>query len=115
MAFRFSGKQDVYIEIAEKYKEYILNGIYKYGDKLPSVRYIALELNVNPNTVARAFSLLEKWGYINSISKKGAFVIFSGECIDKTEKILSSINELKSDGITYDEILTVLKGVYGND
>ena len=115
MAFRFSGKQDVYIEIATMYKGYIDSGIYKNGDKLPSVRYVALELNVNPNTVSKAYSLLESWGYISSINKKGAFVIFSGECIDKTEKILSSINELKSDGVTYNEILTVLKGVYGND
>ena len=108
-------KIDAPIDINFDAMGYIDSGIYKNGDKLPSVRYVALELSVNPNTVSKAYSLLESWGYISSINKKGAFVIFSGECIDKTEKILSSINELKSDGITYNEILTVLKGVYGND
>ena len=115
MSFRFSGKQDVYIEIAEKYKEYILNGIYKYGDKLPSVRYIALELGVNPNTVARAFSLLEEWGYINSISKKGAFVIYSGESTNCNDAVFKSVLDLKNSGVTYDELLKVLKEVYKND
>ena len=115
VAFRFSGKQDVYIEIAEKYKEYILNGIYKYGDKLPSVRYIALELNVNPNTVARAFSLLEKWGYINSISKKGAFVIYNGESANCNESVFKAVLDLKNGGVTYDELLNALKEVYKND
>lgn len=115
MALRFSGKQDVYIEIAEKYKEYILNGIYKYGDKLPSVRYTALELGVNPNTVARAFSLLEEWGYINSISKKGAFVIYNGESTNGNEAVLKSVLDLKNSGITYDELLNALKEVYKND
>lgn len=115
VAFRFSGKQDVYIEIAEKYKEYILNGIYKYGDKLPSVRYVALELNVNPNTVARAFSLLEKWGYINSISKKGAFVIYNGESTNCNETVFKAVLDLKNGGVTYDELLNALKEVYKND
>ena len=115
MAFRFSGKQDVYIEIAEKYKEYILNGIYRYGDKLPSVRYVALELGVNPNTVARAFSLLEEWGFINSISKKGAFVIYTSESTNCNEAVFKAVLDLKNDGVTYDELLNALKEVYKND
>ena len=115
MAFRFSGKQDVYIEIAEKYKEYIIGGIYKYGDKLPSVRVVALELGVNPNTVARAFSLLEEWGYIRAISKKGAFVIYNDGINQKDSGIYNAILELKSSGVTYDELLDAIREVYKND
>ena len=54
MAFQFIGKQDGYLEIANKYEGYITNGLYKAGDKLPSVRAVAAELGVNPNTVAKA-------------------------------------------------------------
>lgn len=82
MQLNFSGKQDVYLEIAEKYKEYIRLGIIKNGEKLPSVREAAGELGVNPNTVARAYSKLEEDGYIRSLPKKGAFVTY-GE--DKNE------------------------------
>ena len=75
----FSGKQDVYLEISEKYKEYIKLGIIKNGEKLPSVRDAASEMSVNPNTVARAYSKLEEEGYIKSLPKKGAYVIYDGE------------------------------------
>ncbi len=113
MAFRFSGKQDVYIEIAEKYKEYIISGIYKYGDKLPSVRQVGLELGVNPNTVARSYSLLEEWGFINAISKKGAFVIYNEASTNCP--LFKAIYELKSSGISYEELLDIAKEVYKND
>ncbi len=115
MAFRFSGKQDVYIEIAEKYKEYIIGGIYKYGDKLPSVRYVALELGVNPNTVARSYSLLEEWGFINAISKKGAFVTYNEAQKNSDSILFKAICELKSNGISYEELLNMAKEVYRND
>ena len=83
MQLNFSGKQDVYLEIAEKYKEYIKLGIIKNGEKLPSVREAACEISVNPNTVARAYSKLEEEGYIKSLPKKGAFVTY-GE--DQSER-----------------------------
>lgn len=115
MAFRFSGKQDVYIEIATMYKGYIDSGIYKNGDKLPSVRYVALELSVNPNTVSKAYSLLESWGYISSINKKGAFVIYNGESTNCNETVFKAVLDLKNGGVTYDELLNALKEVYKND
>ena len=70
----FSGKQDVYIEIAERYKEYIDKGILSGGEKLPSVREAACTLGVNPNTVAKAYARLEEEGYIVTLPKKGAYV-----------------------------------------
>lgn len=112
MAFRFSGKQDVYIEIAEKYKEYIIGGIYKYDDRLPSVRIVALELGVNPNTVARAYSLLEEWGYIRAISKKGAFVIYNDGANSTDNSIYKTISELKNSGVSYNELLKIITEVY---
>ena len=115
MALEFSGKQDVYIEIAERYKAYIKRGIYKNGEKLPSVRTVAGEIRVNPNTVQRAYSLLEEWGYIKSLNKKGAFVIYTGDRVNKSNFVFDAIVQLKNDGATYDEILTALKEAYKND
>ena len=69
MAKVFSSKRDVYIEIADRYEKYITLGVIKSGEKLPSVRVTAGELGVTPNTVQRAYSLLEERGF------KGSFTI----------------------------------------
>ena len=78
MKFNFSGNQDIYLEIAERYKEYIRKGVLQDGDKLPSVRVAAGELSVNPNTVAKAYAKLEQDGYITSLPKKGIYVTYEG-------------------------------------
>ncbi len=113
----FSGKQDVYIELAGRYKQYILSGIYKNGDKLPSVRVVATELSVNPNTVAKAYSLLESEGYIVALPKKGAYVVYE-QAVDsnrssKNAELVRVINEARENGTAYDEIITLVKEVYG--
>ena len=62
MAWISSGRQDIYLDIADKYEQYIKSGLYQNGDKLPSVRTAASDMGVNPNTVARAYALLEESG-----------------------------------------------------
>lgn len=117
----FSGKQDVYLEIARRFEEYIRTGIYKNGDKLPSVRIEAGELGVNPNTVARAYSYLEEQGLVVSLPKKGAFVTFESknDGIDsKNEDIVrakAAILKLQSLGMTYGEVDQLVKEVFDND
>lgn len=76
MSMILSGKKDVYLEILEKYRGYIQAGVYAPGERLPSVRTIASDIGVNPNTVAKAFSLLEEQGYIRSLPKKGMYVAY---------------------------------------
>ena len=114
MRFNFSGKQDVYIEIAGRYREYILLGIIKNGEKLPSVREAAEELGVNPNTIARAYSLLEEEGFIRAVPKKGAFVIFGEK--KKEGKLVadkkSIVYALKNMGIDKETVLKWIEEVY---
>ena len=121
MRFNFSGKQDVYIEVAEKYREYIKLGLIKNGDKLPSIRMAASELGINPNTMARAYALLEDEGYISSIPKKGIYVTYAEEQnkkddTNKNENVLSPCNdvieELKSKGYSKEQILKAIEEVY---
>ena len=112
---RFSGKQDVYLEIAERYKEYIKLGVIKNGEKLPSVRVAAGEMGVNPNTVARAYSMLEAEGYICALPKKGVFVIWekenSGECPDKKNVICA----LRDMGVSREALLAWIEEVYSEN
>ena len=114
MQARFSGKQDVYLEIAERYKEYIRLGIIKNGEKLPSVRSAAGEMGVNPNTVARAYSLLEAEGYIRALPKKGAFVIFKNENSGEPDK-KSIIFALRDMGVSRSTLERWIEEVYTED
>ncbi len=118
MQWKLSGKQDVYLEIASRYKEYITLGLLRDGEKLPSVRTAAGELGVNPNTVAKAYALLEEWGYICALPKKGAFVSYTGESTPKFEVSAQDralIRSLKDKGITKETLLQIIEEVYGND
>ena len=67
----------IYSQIIDGFREQIAAGILKPGDKLPSVRDLAAELAINPNTIQRAYRQLELEGWIVSMQGKGSFV--SGE------------------------------------
>ena len=118
MSNPFSGKRDVYLDIAERYEQYITLGVIKPGEKLPSVRTAATELRVNPNTVQRAYSLLEEKGLIRSVPKKGAFVTFGGDAANDSSSLVDltlEIIDLKERGITKERIISVIEGVYKDD
>ena len=64
----------IYEQLYKKTVELIIKGILKEGDQLPSVRNLAKELSVNPNTVAKAYRTLEIDGYIYSTVGRGTFM-----------------------------------------
>ena len=113
MQLKLLGKQDVYVEIAERYKEYIQLGVFKNGDKLPSVREAAGELGVNPNTVARAYALLEEEGFICALPKKGAYVTFGEEGKKAEPDKKNVIYALRDMGISKATLIKWIEEVYG--
>ncbi len=64
----------IYEQLYRKVIELILKGVLTEQEKLPSVRSLATELGVNPNTVAKAYSLLERDGIIYSLAGRGSFI-----------------------------------------
>ena len=64
----------VYIQILEQLRTRVFSGSLAAGDALPSVRQLAVELRVNPNTVAKAYMLLEREGVIETVRRRGTFV-----------------------------------------
>ena len=64
----------IYTQIADGFLEQILAGILPEGEKLPSVRELAAELSINPNTIQRAYRELEAAGWIATVPGKGCFV-----------------------------------------
>jgi len=64
----------IYSQIVEGFREQILGGVLQSGDKLPSVRELAGQLAINPNTIQRAYRELEMQGWIATVAGKGCFV-----------------------------------------
>lgn len=64
----------IYTQICDGFRDQIRAGVLRTGDKLPSVRELATQLTINPNTIQRAYRELEVQGWITSVGGKGCFV-----------------------------------------
>ena len=64
----------IYLQIVDGFKAQILAGVLEAGEKLPSVRELATELSINPNTIQRAYRQLEALGWIATVPGKGCVV-----------------------------------------
>ena len=96
MDYRFNDNIPIYIQLVEMIKTDIVSGKYQPGDKLPAVRDLAMELGVNPNTVKRAFSELEREDLVKSDRTNGRYVTEDKKKIKELLKVLSEkyIDEL---------------------
>lgn len=91
---KFDDKLPIYTQIVDYLKGKIINGEFKEGEKLPSVREIATRLKVNPNTVQRSYQVLEVEAIVFTQRGKGSFVT---EDKDKIKELkLSMANEIIS-------------------
>ena len=96
MSWTFKSDQPIYIQIVERIEIRIVKGEYPPGSKLPSVRELALEAGVNPNTVQRAYADLEQNGFVRTERTSGKYVTDDAEMLISLRKSLSSkyIDEL---------------------
>lgn len=99
----------IYIQIIDNLRSQIAAGILQPGDKLPSVRELATQLSINPNTIQRAYREMEANGMIQTIPGKGCFVcgISDGPNWEKLDRI---VEQLLSQGVTRAEILNHIGG-----
>ncbi len=113
--FNFDNDRTIYIQLVESLKKYIISGKIKPGDRLPSVRDLALMIKVNPNTIQRALSELKDASLIYTERTNGKFVTCDKEIIAKykndlikkeTDFYLSCMNEL---GLSKKEVIKYLK------
>ena len=70
----FRDARPIYTQIVDGFRSQIKAGVLHHGDRLPSVRELATELTINPNTIQRAYRELEMQGFIASVPGKGCFV-----------------------------------------
>ena len=105
----------IYSQIAEGFRNQISAGILQPGDKLPSVRELAAQLAINPNTIQRAYRELEMDGSIVTVTGKGCFVEKNNHSPDSDWQAFDlAARELLKRGISQQELIRHLqKG--GND
>ncbi len=101
----------IYEQVTERFKMLILRGIIKADEKMPSVRNLAVELSINPNTIQRAYTELEKQGYIYTVKGKGNFAVDAAKLLPAyKEELLTRLKEIceqaEEIGITREEIIS---------
>ncbi|HGH7962198.1 TPA: GntR family transcriptional regulator [Streptococcus agalactiae] len=114
MAWEFNEKSPIYSQIAEHIKMQIVSQEIKSGDQLPTVRELAQEAGVNPNTMQRAFTELEREGMVFSQRTSGHFVTEDNLLIGKIRQqvakaeLATFVNNMKKIGYKLDEITVAL-------
>ena len=89
MEWNFENDRPIYIQLVEKLKLAIVAGEYPAGERLPSVRDLAIEIKANPNTVQRALVDLEQTGLIYTQRTNGKFVTEDKELVQKIREELA--------------------------
>ena len=110
----YQDSRPIYEQIVESFKVQIFKGILQADEQMPSVRSLAMELSTNPNTVQRAYTELERQGFIYTVKGRGNFVKGDDTLkINKKQEVIDEIIELLVDangiGITFDEVLSEVK------
>ena len=83
MEFTFDNNIPIYIQLLEYMKIYLISGVFKSGEKLPSVRDFATTFKVNPNTMQKALAELESMNLIYTERTNGKYVTKDGKIIEK--------------------------------
>ena len=115
MSWSFNESLPIYIQLVSKIKVDILSGKYKAGEKLRSVREMAAEASVNPNTMQKALSELESTGLIYTRRTAGRFITEDTKMINEIkcemayEEVQKFLMSMKTIGVTKDEIVEMIE------
>jgi len=119
MKFEFDNNIPIYIQLVEQLKIYIISGKINPGDRLPSVRELALQTKVNPNTMQKALVELEELKLVYTERTNGKFVTNDKKLIDKykceyaNELSNKYFSSMKSIGFDKNESINYLKELGG--
>ena len=111
----FDNERPIYIQLVEKLELEIVSGKLKAGDRIPSVRELAISMKVNPNTMQKALQELEAKGLIFTERTNGKFVTKDTKLIEKKkkelakEKVKNFLSDMNNIGITHEETVKYLK------
>lgn len=119
LQLNYRDARPIYAQIADRFRAQITAGILRHGDRLPSVRELACQLAINPNTIQRAYRELEMEGWIASVPGKGSFVCGApGEPLREQLALLEAFDKVSEEllrmGISREELMARLREG-GND
>ena len=116
MDWSFRNDQPIYSQLIQRLTEAIVSGVYAPGEKLPSVRELSLEAGVNPNTVQRSLTELEREGLVFSQRTAGRFVtenenmIVNAKLRIADERVSEFLRSMKTLGCGRQEIISLIEG-----
>ena len=110
----YRDSRPIYEQVKDSLRRLMVTGVLAPGDKLPSVRSMASQLSINPNTIQRAYAELESEGYVVSVTGKGSFVAEgdtqnAARKAELTGKLKPILEELRSLGMTHEELMQLWK------
>ena len=109
-AINYRDSRPIYEQIMDELRKMIISGVFAPDEKLPSVRELAQQLAINPNTIQRAYNELESEGYAVSVPGKGCFAVCAARERDDTRRralcaqVRELLGELRAMGMTQQEI-----------
>ena len=110
MKIDINNSTPIYEQIYKQLLEYITTGLMQANDKLPSVRELSSSIHINPNTVVKAYRLLEEQGFIYSLPGKGSFVSSTKLFLQQINELsLEIVNKSKYIGMDFEELCQLLK------
>ena len=113
----YRDRRPIYEQIVERFVELMVTGVMPQDSQMPSVRSMAMELSINPNTIQRAYAELERQGYIYSVKGKGSFVAENRHIMERRgEEMLQEFRALaeqaRSLGLEKERLFAVISAVY---
>lgn len=121
MAWNLDSDRPIFLQIVERIQLDIISGKYSPGDKLPSVRDLASEAAVNPNTMQKAFTELERTGLVYSQRTSGRFITEDVNMIEELkaslakEEITHFLEQMKKLGFSQPEIIALMNQTMKGD
>ncbi len=115
----YRDKRPLYEQMAEKLERLIVNGGLEPLTRMPSVRSLAMELSVNPNTVQRAYAQLEQDGYLYTVSGRGSFVTVQEEWRESRQNRIwqewqAATVQAREAGIPGERLMAGIREIYGS-
>ena len=106
----YRDSRPIYEQVQDGLRKLMVDGVLREGEKLPSVRALASQLAINPNTIQRAYEALEREGYVYSIGGKGSFVaprreVAAGRKEELFKQLDAAVKELLFLGLTKEELI----------
>lgn len=106
----YKDTRPIYEQIVERFKTLILKGAMQSDEQMPSVRNLAMELSINPNTIQKAYAELERQGFIYTVKGRGSFVSGDSGLVDQRKreymgKILLLVEEVLEIGMSKAELI----------